>query len=554
MTHMKQKTALDILKTGRNVFLTGAAGTGKTYLLRQYIKWLRENNIPLAITASTGIAATHLGGQTIHSWSGIGIKDYLSEWDLDAMSQKQALVKRVNSPKVLIIDEISMLKAGTLDMINELLKFLRQNDEPFGGMQVIVSGDFFQLPPVLRSTELEGMDTESIFAFSSSAWQEAGFKTLYLKEQYRQQDELIDILNAIRERELDGDLFKKLQARVGARPTGAPPVRLHTHNANVDLANESELQKIPGEIFESPMILKGNKARAENMARNVLAPEQLRLKVGARVMFVKNDPAQKYVNGSLGDVIDFSFGAPVVRLDSGEIIETEKSEWSIENESGKVLASVEQYPLRLAWAITVHKSQGMSMDAASMDLSKSFVPGQGYVALSRVRKLSGLFIEGLNDTATQVSDLVFEQDQSFQAESEQIEKIFENYSENKKREMQDKFIKENAAKNERKEKLASHLESLQLLNSLNSLQEIAKKRDLKATTIIGHFEKAQDEGLNFDISELKEIKKIKINKIFDSFERLGFEKLSPVYEDLKSTVNYDDLRLARILYKFGKEN
>ena len=543
---MRQKTALEILKTGRNVFLTGAAGTGKTFVLNKYIEWLKENRVPVAVTASTGIAATHLGGQTIHSWSGIGIKDYLSDWDLDALSQKQALVRSVNNASVLIIDEISMLKSTTLDMINTVLKTLRQNDEPFGGLQVIFSGDFFQLPPVVRSNELESFDGESVFAFSSAAWHEAGLKVLYLDEQYRQKDELLDILNAIRQKELTEDLFKKIKSRVGLYPDEERPVRLHTHNANVDKANEEELENLEGKVYEYPMNLSGNKARAENMARNILAPEILRLKEGARVMFVKNDPAGKFVNGSLGTVVSFKYGLPEVELDGGERILVEKMSWEMENESGKVLARVEQLPLRLAWAITVHKSQGMSMDSAIMDLSRTFVEGQGYVALSRVRSLHGLFIEGISDKALQVSDFVFENDQAFQATSEQVANVFENYSDLKVKELQEEFLQ--GASKKVVEKTPTHIESLKLLH-LGSLQKIAKERELKAATIINHLEKAQEEGLEFDMTHLEELQSLDLPKIFQAFKERGFEKLSPVHEYLKGKVSFDELRLARVLFK-----
>ncbi len=543
---MRQKTALEILKTGRNAFLTGAAGTGKTHVLRKYIEWLKENNIPVAITASTGIAATHLGGQTIHSWSGIGIKDYLSDWDLDAMTQKQALVRAVNKASVLIIDEISMLKASTLDMINLVLKTLRQSDEPFGGLQVVLSGDFFQLPPVVRQSEYSDFDGESIFAFSSSAWHETGLKTLYLDEQYRQKDELIDILNAIRQKELSEELFKKLKERTGLYPDEEFPVRLYTHNANVDKANEEELQGLPGKLYEYPMSLSGNKARAENMARNLLAPEILRLKEGARVMFVKNDPAGKFVNGSLGTVVAFKYNLPEVELDNGERVLVEKMAWEMENESGKVLARVEQIPLRLAWAITVHKSQGMSMDSAIMDLSKTFVEGQGYVALSRVRTLDGLFIEALSDKALQINDFVFEHDQSFQADSERVAKIFENYSREKVQSMQDEFLQR--VVKVKPEKEATHIITLKLLH-LGSIEKIAEERKLKVTTIINHLEKALDEGLDFDITHLEELQDLDLHKIFKAFKERGFEKLSPAHEHLKGKVCFDDLRLARILFK-----
>ncbi len=546
LAKMKQKTALEILKTGRNAFLTGAAGTGKTHVLKEYIAWLRKNNITVAVTASTGIAATHLSGQTIHAWSGIGIKDYLSDWDLDAMTQKQALVTRLRSTSVLIIDEISMLAAHTLENLNTVLKLVRQDDKPFGGLQIVLSGDFFQLPPVARFSGDFSFDFESIFAFSAPAWHEANLKILYLDEQYRQKDELVDILNAIRRQELDSNLLDKLKSRVGIKSEQKDILKLHTHNTNVDQANEEHLSELDGKIYEYPMILSGNKAKAENMARNVLAPELLRLKEGARVMFVKNDPQGTYVNGSLGTVIGFRYNMPEVLLDNGKTMIVEKSSWEMENENGKILARAEQLPLRLAWAITIHKSQGMSMDSAEMNLSKVFAKGQGYVALSRVRSIDGLFIEAMSEKALHVSDAIFEFDQALQRESKLVSKLFESYSENKKADMIQEFISQHK-KNGTVTKIATHLQSLQMLN-LNSIKKIAKERDLKESTIIAHLEKAQKEGIDFDISELAELKGINLHKIFSTFEELGHEKLSPVFQKLKGKYDFDKLRLARIAY------
>jgi len=190
---MTQDEAFKVLMMGKNVFLTGAAGSGKTYILNRYIQWLRERGIEPAVTASTGIAATHIGGQTIHAWSGIGIKDELSPYDLDRIEQNEKLVKRFQRTHVLIIDEVSMLSANTLTMVNQSIQAGLQTYEPFGGMQVILCGDFFQLPPVTRGRE------EVQYAFQSKTWNELSLHTCYLTDQYRQNDtDLLALLNAIR--------------------------------------------------------------------------------------------------------------------------------------------------------------------------------------------------------------------------------------------------------------------------------------------------------------------------------------------------------------------
>lgn len=230
---MLQSDALKILKAGRNVYLTGAAGAGKTYVINQYIEYLKDHKVNPSITASTGIAATHIGGMTIHSWSGIGIKNDLTDWDIDGMEQKQYLVKRLTAAHVLIIDEVSMLSPNMLDMVDQVCKALRRSTEPFGGLQIVLSGDFFQLPPIQRGVRAG----EEEFADSSHAWKQADIRTCYITEQYRQgEDPITAILNDVR----DGTITKKsmelLQSRVGKEFDSdvVEPIRLYTHNTNVD--------------------------------------------------------------------------------------------------------------------------------------------------------------------------------------------------------------------------------------------------------------------------------------------------------------------------------
>ena len=185
---MKQETALTLLKAGENVFLTGSAGAGKTYTLNQYIHYLKARKVPVAITASTGIAATHMNGMTIHTWAGIGIKDRLSDDDLKRMKERKYLKEHLENAQVLIIDEISMLHAKQLNLVNQVLKYFKESDEAFGGIQVIVAGDFFQLPPVGRKDE----SNRDKFCFMSEAWVEAKFRVCYLTEQHRQDDEILN--------------------------------------------------------------------------------------------------------------------------------------------------------------------------------------------------------------------------------------------------------------------------------------------------------------------------------------------------------------------------
>lgn len=541
---MEQQTALSILKTGRNVYLTGAAGSGKTYVLNQYIEYLRNHNVHVGITASTGIAATHIGGMTIHSWSGIGVKDYLSEWDIDALTQRQPLAKRYEKTDVLIIDEISMLQPTQLDMVDAIAREMKRSEEPFGGMQVVLCGDFFQLPPVSR-----GNDTD-VFADSARVWREADFKICYLTEQHRQQnDPLLSILNDIRDGELQEASLEALQSRVveGSDHDGLEEaVVLHTHNAHVDERNYEELGKLAADSVEYEMVATGRANLKEALQKSVLAPQTLELKEGARVMFVKNNPEQDYVNGTLGEVVDLSGAYPLVRTNDGRDIVAHPVSWEMIDD-GKVLASVSQVPLRLAWAITVHKSQGMSLDAAEVDLTRAFTPGQGYVALSRVRTLAGLFLRGFNRMALEVHPYVQMRDAQLQEDAARLEKQFTRFSPEKIAQMHEEFISgvAHAEPEPVASKVPTHLLTRAELELGKTLTEISEARSLTVGTIISHLEKLAAAGDSEIFAHLQPDEKT-CSVIADAFAKTKGDALSPVHRRLKGKYSFEELRLARL--------
>ena len=410
---MRQLQALTIMMSGANVFLTGAPGAGKTYTLRQFINRAQRSGKKVAVTASTGIAASHLNGTTIHSWSGLGILDVLSHEDLQRLGASERLMKRYNSTDVLVIDEVSMLHGVRLDMINELAKKLRGSDEAFGGMQVVLVGDLFQLPPVSRGR------TDFDFAHLSQAWQELDPQICYITEQHRQRDnnDLLTLLEAMRANTFDVTHQDMLGARLKQKADEQTVLtRLFAHNIDVDTINQRHLAALPGSEYIFHMQTKGAKGKVEQLTKSVLAPAELRLKLDAEVMFVANNFAEGFVNGSRGKVIGFNDGFPIVELLTGRTIEVERHSWSLV-EDGKTRAEVEQLPLRLAWAITIHKSQGMSLDAAEIDLSQAFTPGMGYVALSRVRSLEGLYLKGINAMALNMHPQIYEFDRALQQAS-----------------------------------------------------------------------------------------------------------------------------------------
>jgi ATP-dependent exoDNAse (exonuclease V) alpha subunit len=559
---MEQAKALAILKSGKNVFLTGSAGAGKTYVLNQYIAHLRYHKMGVAITASTGIAATHLGGQTIHSWCGMGVKDSLTTADLKNLKTKKYLVTKIDKAKVLVIDEISMLHKRQLDLINKILKYFKQSEEPFGGLQVIVSGDFFQLPPVSDGNE----PSKEKFCFMSDAWVEADFAVCYITQQFRQSDnKLTQILNEIRSQKVSEISLKTLHQSQENKPKGET-TKLYTHNVDVDRINDDFFSKLKGTSKKFKATTKGNEKLREVLVKSVLAQEEIALKKGTKVMFVKNNFEKGYVNGTLGHVFDFwdddGKKMPIVKTNEGKNIYVQPEVWPMQDEKGKELASFEQIPLRLAWAITVHKSQGMTLDAAEIDLSKTFEMGQGYVALSRVSALEGLHLAGFNATALHVDSLAFKADKRFLELSNRAEKI---YVDKELTQLEKTFIQNNggvlkpleSSKKKGKaktSKVTTYEATHDLLEQGLSLAEIAKKRELSEQTILRHFLIIQGDIPDYNFDKIKPPKPliIQVNealqKAKESDEELysknGHIKLGPIHTILKSKVDYKDIMLA----------
>ncbi|MEK7580457.1 MAG: AAA family ATPase [Patescibacteria group bacterium] len=449
---MTQSQALSILKTGVNVFLTGEPGSGKTHLINQYVAYLRARGLEPAITASTGIAATHINGMTIHSWSGIGIKTKLDKRDLNKIVLNKYIEKRVRRAKVLIIDEVSMLSPETFSMVDAVCREIKKNSEPFGDMQVILVGDFFQLPPVVKKAKDNGGQTEffkqppAVFAYDSSAWTRLNPTICYLTEQYRQDDNnFLAILSSIRRGVFDNNHLRYIETRkIEYRFAPADAPKLFSHNVDVDRVNNEMLAKLPGKPQIFAMSSQGSSVFVAALKKGCLSPETLSLKIGAAVMFTKNNPKERFVNGTLGTVIgnetiSDGTGYPVVKMRNNRRIVVKPMDWMIE-EDGRTRAKITQLPLRLAWAITVHKSQGMSLEAAVIDLSVVFEFGQGYVALSRVRRLSGLHLLGWNKLAFQVHPEVLIKDELFRAASSKAEIAFSKISPAELAKMHKNFI------------------------------------------------------------------------------------------------------------------
>lgn len=552
---MTQAQALEILKTGANVFLTGSPGSGKTHTLTSYISWLKSHGIEPAITASTGIAATHVGGMTIHSWSGIGILERLSAEDLDRISSKEHIVRRIQKAKVLIIDEISMLSSGALSMIDAVAREVRHDSRPFGGLQMVFCGDFFQLPPITRG------GTPAEFAFSSAAWRAATPLVCYLTEQHRQDDDAyLDVLSAIRDGSFDHTHASTILSRESDGEDLENDIpRLFTHNADVDRINEEYLGRLTTAAKKFAMVETGPSVLTDGLKRGCLSPATLTLKEGAIVMCTKNNPVGGYVNGTLGTVIGFvrGSGEPIIETHDGRELTIMATDWAVE-ENGKIRAKITQLPLRLAWAITVHKSQGMSMDAAAIDLSRTFEYGQGYVALSRVRSLSGLTLLGWSEQASLVHPEVARMDERLREESLAAEEAFETLRDDGDlAAMHRNFILANGGQEAvlengaRPLKKTTYDETLVRIDDGIPLIDIAKERKLTIGTIADHAEKLiqtkrLDPGLLLSLIPARLI--AALPDIHEVFETVGTEKLAPAFAKFNGKYTYDELKLARILY------
>ncbi len=547
---MTQAQALTILKTGANVFLTGEPGSGKTHTIRTYISYLREYGIEPSITASTGIAATHLHGMTIHAWSGLGVKNTLNAYDLDALSTKEYLVRRINTAKVLIIDEVSMLSANMLSMVDVVCRTLRGSPEAFGGLQVILVGDFFQLPPI------GGFGSTPQFAYQSPAWKNLKLLTCYLSEQHRQEDStLLSLLSAIRSNSIEDFHHEELQSHTGNKKKVSDSVtQLFTKNIAVDSLNDEKLAALINKEEIFTMDTKGSAALVEGLKKGCLSPEILRLKKDAVVMCTKNNPQAGFANGTLGTIVGFESGTryPIIKTHDGRRITIPHMEWVVE-EDGKVKARLSQIPLRLAWAITVHKSQGMSLDAASMDLSDVFEYGQGYVALSRVRTFGGITLRGYNQRALEVHPEVLTIDRIFRDASAQAEGSFEALDEKDIAVMHANMLKAfggSLTKEKQAPKQTTAEKTLTLVKEGLSLEEIAKARGVSESTVIDHLVSLQaTDNLSYDqvYGLCSEHILGGLPAIVKAFDKKGSDKLSPAWRALGEAYSFDELKLAKVL-------
>lgn len=385
-----QKAAFEVAKN-QSVLITGEAGTGKSYLLKALIDYFDQTGRNVSVTASTGVAAVNVSGSTIFSWAGIGIADKPAAALLKEVWKKKKAVDRILNCHVLIIDEISMLKGEVLDKLNYVFKAVRTNSKPFGGIQCIFVGDVLQIPCIPKAGVYD-------FCFQSAAWKEQNPTILQLKEIVRQENkEFTSFLSQLRVGKVSNLDLLKSRFNAKLEESGVKPINIFCKNVDVDLENKRELNKISGKVHVFDAIDTGDARHIESLDKNCLATRRIELKVGAQVMLLKNiDVENGLYNGSIGIVTKID-QVPFVSFNGREVI-VDHEEWEIKEQqvtaSGKLknktLAKRKQIPLKLAYAATVHKTQGQTLDKVKIDLTGAWEYGMHYVALSRVRTLEGL--------------------------------------------------------------------------------------------------------------------------------------------------------------------
>lgn len=556
-------------KTDMSLFLTGKAGTGKTTFLREVGRYTKKKCIVLA---PTGIAAVNAGAMTIHSFFQFGLGHFVQgviepKSDFRINKSKLELIRHL---QLLIIDEVSMVRADLMDHIDVELRRIRRNSKPFGGVQLLMIGDLQQLPPIAHGGEDELLRQyyKTLYFFSSAALKSMKYSCIELKNVYRQTDRhFIDILNHARDCTLTSQDISDLNARYIPGFSPKPEdgyIRLMTHNRQVDYVNETEMEKLDSKPYTFVAAVTGTFPE-----ESYPTADSLTLKKGAQVMFIKNDPERRFINGTLGEVKSIDKNSIAVRLaESGTIIDVEPMEWQniryqFDEESkeisSKQIGRFKQYPLKAAWAITVHKSQGLTFDKAIIDVHAAFSPGQAYVALSRCRTLDGLVL------SSPVSASVFMRDNAVDAYmnyiSRPVEELafsscYEYFEYEKKLEQEEvapvKKVKVNQEKpkkvnkeeprDDTGKKLNTSEYSYWLYNQGNTVEQIAEKRKLNPVTIEGHLARYVASG-DIDVHEFVDGDTLKKVEAY-CMEHPEEKALKPIFEHFDAKIPYGFLRMA----------
>lgn len=420
----EQKRAIKYAIEGHNLFLTGPAGVGKSYTVNEIVRQLKEMNKNVSITASTGIAADHIGGCTLHSWVGCGLAKEKAEILAKRVRRNSKSLERWSKTDVLIIDETSMLDHIFVTKIDQIAKIIRGSSLPFGGLQMIFVGDFYQLPPVQK--DRQGKDP--IFLFQTDIWNLAVEKQVLLTKVYRQVNaEFIDILMQIRNCKMTKDTIKKIKSTSRHRFEGdIKPTKLSCRNLDVDVINMRELENLPGDSIKFKCSDFYWNDEAEKKFKNTFQyPEYISLKPGAQVMLLINKPDLGLVNGSRGVVKDINNENEdepfvIIEFTNGVTVDLKMETREITNDDDEVIASRYQFPLKLAWCMTVHKSQGQTIELLDVDLKNTFTYAQVYVALSRGVSLKNMRVRNFDPVSVRTAPSVIDYYRQIKEDTETI--------------------------------------------------------------------------------------------------------------------------------------
>lgn len=395
-----QQEALAALCSDSNVFLTGGAGSGKSFLIRHYINE-KVNPQSFPLLASTGAAAVLIGGRTFHSFFGLGIMEGGPEATWERINTDNRILARIRKVDGIIIDEISMIPGVALEMAERLARKARGKDQAWGGLRVIAVGDFAQLPPVTQGHKRD-------WCFLSPVWEQTQFSNHILKINKRvESNDFLEILKWVRWGRVNEGVMEFLNQHIKPHDENDLGTRLFPRRDQAENFNNKKLKEIPSEEIVIDTIYLGEEKYIQALKKNSPLPETLKIKVGCRVMLIQNDPQRKWVNGSQGTILDYSLMEISIRLDNGRKIKVEKNSFSLQDAEGKTMASAFNFPMVLSYATTIHKSQGATLDKIWVDLRSLWEPGQAYVALSRLREANGLNLIGWTPSSIKIDAEVF---------------------------------------------------------------------------------------------------------------------------------------------------
>jgi len=534
-----QTKALDILERQGNVFLTGAAGTGKSFLLSRYLRNKPSDAFP--VVASTGAAAVLIGGRTFHSFFGLGIMEGGVEETVLRAVRSRKLLNRLQSAVCVVIDEISMLSGATINAAERIACTARGKDEPWGGLRIIAVGDFAQLPPVTPGA------TQKDWAFLHQTWKDSAFLPALLDTVMRTKDgDFLDILNFVRSGTVNDDVRTFLDAHTGYATDDTEGTRLYAHRVRADDFNHRRLDLIPGQPRAFETDYAGEAREIDSAKRAMPIPDVLLIKEGALVMMRKNDAQepQLYVNGSLGHVRRIEEELLVVELLTGDVVEIEKQKFSYLDGDGKELVSAWNFPVTLAWATTIHKAQGASLDSLIVDLSSLWEPGQAYVALSRVRNPGRLYIERWNPSSIRAEPLVT---QLYDAMAEEMgtyvpRPLFTFETRSYEREDDADRGDTPAKKGQTKQKRSSLIR--EMLAACAPFESIVEKAGVKPDRVLLYLEEFIAEGISIQPQYLLENVN-EASRIREAFEECGLDRLRPAFDKLGGRIPFTTLRMVR---------